>query len=125
MARIAKEAAGDKPVVEITALDLDAAIRGRLREAIEDILVEEFDGALGVARHGCREGRSGYRHGVRERMLTCQAGTTRVAVPRGGVFWEEGGTRKCGGPGQNRTGDTVIFSHVLYQLSYRATGAGI
>ena len=28
-----------------------------------------------------------------------------------------------GGPGQNRTADTVIFSHVLYQLSYRATGA--
>ena len=26
-----------------------------------------------------------------------------------------------GGPGQNRTVDTVIFSHVLYQLSYRAT----
>ena len=30
-----------------------------------------------------------------------------------------------GGPGQNRTADTVIFSHVLYQLSYRATDQGI
>ena len=27
-----------------------------------------------------------------------------------------------GGPGQNRTADTRIFSAVLYQLSYRATG---
>jgi hypothetical protein len=27
-----------------------------------------------------------------------------------------------GGPGQSRTGDTRIFSAVLYQLSYRATG---
>ena len=27
-----------------------------------------------------------------------------------------------GGPGQNRTVDTAIFSRVLYQLSYRATG---
>ena len=26
-----------------------------------------------------------------------------------------------GGPGRNRTGDTAIFSRVLYQLSYRAT----
>ena len=26
-----------------------------------------------------------------------------------------------GGEGQNRTVDTVIFSHVLYQLSYLAT----
>src|SRR5690606_37015769 len=30
-----------------------------------------------------------------------------------------------GGPGQNRTGDTRIFSAVLYQLSYRATGGAI
>ena len=28
-----------------------------------------------------------------------------------------------GGPGRNRTADTVIFSHVLYQLSYLATAA--
>ena len=27
-----------------------------------------------------------------------------------------------GGPGQNRTVDTLIFSQVLYRLSYRATG---
>ena len=26
----------------------------------------------------------------------------------------------CGGQGRNRTADTVIFSHVLYQLSYLA-----
>ena len=29
------------------------------------------------------------------------------------------------GQGQNRTADTVIFSHVLYQLSYLASGGGI
>ena len=27
----------------------------------------------------------------------------------------------CGGQGRNRTSDTVIFSHVLYQLSYLAS----
>ena len=27
----------------------------------------------------------------------------------------------AGGQGQNRTADTVIFSHVLYQLSYLGT----
>ena len=26
----------------------------------------------------------------------------------------------CGGQGRNRTSDTMIFSHVLYQLSYLA-----
>lgn len=29
--------------------------------------------------------------------------------------------RRSGGQAQSRTGDTVIFSHVLYQLSYLAT----
>ena len=29
-------------------------------------------------------------------------------------------TRKKGGPGQNRTADTLSFNQVLYQLSYRA-----
>ena len=33
-------------------------------------------------------------------------------------------TTEGGGPGQNRTADTLIFSQVLYQLSYRATGVG-
>jgi hypothetical protein len=28
-----------------------------------------------------------------------------------------------GAEGQNRTGDTMIFSHVLYQLSYLGTDA--
>ncbi len=31
--------------------------------------------------------------------------------------------RKVGGQGRDRTADTVIFSHVLYQLSYLAPGA--
>jgi hypothetical protein len=30
------------------------------------------------------------------------------------------GGESNGGQGQNRTADTVIFSHVLYQLSYLA-----
>lgn len=29
-------------------------------------------------------------------------------------------TETSGGAGQNRTADTLIFSQVLYQLSYRA-----
>jgi hypothetical protein len=30
-------------------------------------------------------------------------------------------TIEAGGQGRNRTSDTVIFSHVLYQLSYLAS----
>jgi hypothetical protein len=48
---------------------------------------------------------------------------------RGSVHTETGGPplrsgcqrmRGFGGQGRNRTSDTVIFSHVLYQLSYLA-----
>ena len=31
-------------------------------------------------------------------------------------------SRRAGAESQNRTGDTVIFSHVLYQLSYLGPG---
>ena len=39
-----------------------------------------------------------------------------MAVGRGYMRMEGGAE------GQNRTADTVIFSHVLYQLSYLGTG---
>ena len=32
------------------------------------------------------------------------------------------GIKAYGAQGQNRTADTVIFSHVLYQLSYLGSG---
>ena len=32
------------------------------------------------------------------------------------------GEELCGAQGRNRTTDTVIFSHVLYQLSYLGAG---
>jgi hypothetical protein len=32
---------------------------------------------------------------------------------------------QCGAQGRNRTTDTVIFSHVLYQLSYLGAARGV
>ena len=37
-------------------------------------------------------------------------------IPTIDLYWQ------FGGPGRGRTADTAIFSRVLYQLSYRATG---
>jgi hypothetical protein len=37
--------------------------------------------------------------------------------------WECRKSGQTGGQGRNRTSDTVIFSHVLYQLSYLASDA--
>jgi hypothetical protein len=45
-------------------------------------------------------------------------GKTEIKKPnRGGLGF------KYGGPGQNRTADTRIFSPLLYRLSYRATSS--
>jgi hypothetical protein len=41
---------------------------------------------------------------------------SRPVISRAGI------AMMAGGQGQNRTADTVIFSHVLYQLSYLAAG---
>ena len=58
--------------------------------------------------------------------------TGRKFVALSTLSWTEGAQSQAhgagdgdGGPGQNRTGDTRIFSAVLYQLSYRATGRAI
>ena len=46
----------------------------------------------------------------------CNAGTS--LLPPGGRIVMGKSEGECGAEGQNRTADTVIFSHVLYQLSY-------
>ena len=55
--------------------------------------------------------------GLRLNALT---GTIAPAPPVSGIKVSRK-SRKIGAEGQNRTGDTVIFSHVLYQLSYLGT----
>jgi hypothetical protein len=50
---------------------------------------------------------------------------SRAAAPCGCEILSRGScalsTIEAGGQGRNRTSDTVIFSHVLYQLSYLAS----
>ena len=54
-----------------------------------------------------------------------RAGGERGAEPERERSASAKARRRSGGPGQSRTGDTRIFSAVLYQLSYRASGGGI
>lgn len=47
-----------------------------------------------------------------------------VVEPEGaacGILITRNEPLNCGGQGRDRTADTVIFSHVLYQLSYLGT----
>ena len=58
--------------------------------------------------------------GKPRRLDTSLPGGSKRASEHAAEFFEEG----CGAQGRNRTTDTVIFSHVLYQLSYLGSREG-
>lgn len=74
--------------------DIEARLRGRIRETIEALIVEELDAVLGCSRHERTDERRGYRNGVETRRITTQAGTREIAVPRGRVLREDGSTEE-------------------------------
>lgn len=94
MKRVTERTAADKELVQDGGIAeaLNDMIRSRLREMIETILEDELEAVLGAGSSERTAGRRGYRHGSRERPLTCQAGTTTLRVPRARIFDDLGGT---------------------------------
>ncbi len=72
--------------------DVQEKIQLHIRDAIETVLEEELADALDSQAYERSEGRRGYRHGVERRMLTTEAGTREVRVPRGRLKREDGTT---------------------------------
>jgi transposase-like protein len=64
---------------------LEAAIRERVREVIEEILHQEVEEALGARRSQRAVARCGYRHGKKVRGLALRSGAVKLAVPRARV----------------------------------------
>jgi putative transposase len=88
---------------------LEAEVRARSRQFIEELLRAELDDALARPRYGRsqmagneeRTGVAGHRHGSRTRSLTGTFGPIEIAVPRARLVTSEGGTaewksRRCG-----------------------------
>jgi putative transposase len=79
---------------------LEAEVRARSREFIEELLRAELDAALSRPRYGRgrmagseeRAGVAGHRHGSRTRSLTGTFGPIEIAVPRARLTTAEGGT---------------------------------
>jgi len=81
-----KQSSAASAVAQQTFLDVEAAMRGRIREVLEKLIEEEIDAALGASRHERREERRGYRHGTKPaRVVVTQFGPTEVVVPRARV----------------------------------------
>jgi len=73
---------------------VELRLRKRVLEAIEIVIDEEVDQALGCRAYERSEERRGYRNGVETRRVTTTVGTRELRVPRARVRDEETGETK-------------------------------
>ncbi len=73
---------------------VELRLRNRVLEAIEIVIDEEVDQALGCHAYERSEERRGYRNGVESRRVTTAVGTRELRVPRARVRDEETGETK-------------------------------
>ncbi len=88
---MAKPSMKEPSVHELFGPDpLDAAVRGELRERLEQLLREELTAALGAEGYARVATRCGYRNGHRPRTVTTSLGPVALAVPRGLLVQPDG-----------------------------------
>jgi transposase-like protein len=75
----------DTQVVEFRRV-IEDRLRVRVLEAIEEVLEEELEEALGCPRYERSAVRRGYRNGRERRRLTTAVGLREVRVPRGRIL---------------------------------------
>jgi transposase-like protein len=93
MEHCTRKPGAEKEIPPFGGDSIEQAMRLRIRAAIEELVNEELDAALGApksARVG--EERRGYRHGTRERMLTTSLGPATFAMPRARIQQADGPT---------------------------------
>ena len=74
---------------------IEAGVRDRVREFIEELLQQELTQALGRGRHQRAPAEpTGYRNGCRERQLLGSFGPVQISVPRARLVAEDGGTQE-------------------------------
>ena len=79
---------------------IEAVIRDRVREFIENLVEAELDGALGRSRYqragaaNVASGTAGYRHGRRARQLLGSFGAVTISVPRARLNEADGTSRE-------------------------------
>jgi transposase-like protein len=84
---------------EVIALPLprrakETAIRAKIREAIELVIEEELEEALGTKSYGRSAERCGYRNGAQERPVVSEYGPVTLSVPRARLEREDGTTQE-------------------------------
>jgi transposase-like protein len=67
-----------------------ATVRDKVRAAIQRVIDEELEDALGVGPYGRSEERCGYRNGAVERPVTSEYGPVKLRVPRARLQQDDG-----------------------------------
>jgi|GEM_PF-2367010 transposase-like protein len=75
-------------------LEVEKQLRVRVLEAIQVILDEELEAALGCKRYERSCSRGGYRNGRERRRITTEMGPMDLDVPRGRIFLWDGATKE-------------------------------
>jgi len=71
-------------------VDVQARLRSRVLEAIQVVIDEELEAALGCRSHERTEARRGYRNGAEDRTVTTEFGVQKLQVPRGRLQGQDG-----------------------------------
>jgi len=98
---------------------LEAQLRAKTREWIEELIEEEFEAAMGLGWYERGDGRRGYRKGTRVRSVTSRNGCHRIAMPRG-RYIESNGKKEWNSqilPPYRRRTDEVEDALVMTYLS--------
>ena len=85
---------GDVVALPLPRRARETAIRAKIREAIELVIEEELEEALGTRSYGRSTERRGYRNGSQERPLVSEHGPVTLTVPRARLEREDGTTRE-------------------------------
>jgi transposase-like protein len=95
VARNSRKRDEGEAVAEFGADTIERVMRERVRSAIEAIVEEELEAALGAASSArVGEERRGYRHGTRSRTLATSLGPTSITMPRARLDLGDGATQE-------------------------------
>lgn len=94
-----KKPTPSEPIIQLPSerQRMAVTVRDRVRSAIQAIVDEELEAALGVAPYGRSEMRRGYRNGSLDRLVTSEYGPVELCVPRARVLQEDGTTTEWHG----------------------------
>src|ERR1700745_1713137 len=120
----------NSPLFEAGLHPIEAGVRDRVRELIEEMIRSELDAVLSRPRYGRRAAPTagsdatpvvtGHRHGSRVRTLTGTFGKTEIAVPRARLNTSDGKTTEWKSQARRKYQRRTLAADALIAGAYLA-----